>query len=65
MEQVLQILPSDISNCIKKYMDREQIDIQEIRLRVNQPIEINDGKHVFWLKNHFFQPQMLRYFLTR
>ncbi len=65
MEQVLQILPSHISAQIKKFLEQEKVNIQEIRLRVNQAIELNDGKEVFWLHSSLFSASDATLFLNK
>ncbi|WP_058307477.1 stage III sporulation protein AA [Gracilibacillus massiliensis] len=65
MEQVLKILPNHISSTIKEYIEQKQIPLQEIRLRVNQAIEINDGSHVYWLNDTSFSASDATLFLNK
>lgn len=65
MDSVLKILPNHISEQIDFFLAKEDIDIQEIRLRVNQPVELNDGKCVTWLKQTNFTKSDANMFLNK
>ncbi|MDX8046017.1 stage III sporulation protein AA [Gracilibacillus sp. S3-1-1] len=65
MDSVLQILPDHISKQISVFQKKEKLDIQEIRLRVNRPVELNDGKRVFWLRERSFTEADAKMFLNK
>ncbi|WP_066193022.1 MULTISPECIES: stage III sporulation protein AA [Gracilibacillus] len=65
MESVLSILPKPIAAAVKAFMNQNSFDIQEIRLRVNHPVEMNDGKRVKWLSEAYFSQEDARLFLNK
>ncbi|GAB2573609.1 stage III sporulation protein AA [Gracilibacillus alcaliphilus] len=65
MESVLNILPKQIGQQVRQFLEQNPFDLQEIRLRVNQPIEINNGKQVKWLTATYFSPEDAQRFLNK
>ncbi|WP_163537750.1 stage III sporulation protein AA [Gracilibacillus sp. YIM 98692] len=65
MENILNLLPETISSEIRQAMKNKRFQPQEIRLRMNQPVELNDGTNIIWLfKTRLTQSEALL-FLNR
>ncbi|UOQ47476.1 stage III sporulation protein AA [Gracilibacillus caseinilyticus] len=65
MESVLQILPNHITDHIHAVLEDKDFDVQEIRLRVNQPVELNNGRDVRWLQQTHFSQSDATLFLNK
>src|SRR5699024_1333072 len=65
MKAILHLLPSHLSESLYLFIKQSQLDIQEIRLRVNQPIEINDGVKTRWLSDIVFTHTDATLFLNK
>lgn len=65
MEGILRLLPGHISAIIRHWMERNKVNLQEIRLRVNQPVEINDGIKANWLSETIFTEEDATLFLNK
>ncbi|MBB6511763.1 stage III sporulation protein AA [Gracilibacillus halotolerans] len=56
MQIIYRLLPDSIRGELDEFFKHRSIKPQEIRLRVNRPVEINDGLRVYWLsKSRFSQ----------
>lgn len=65
MEGVLRLLPDRLSAIITQWIKKNRMNIQEIRLRVNQPVEINDGIKASWLPGSTFTEADATLFLNK
>jgi stage III sporulation protein AA len=64
MEGIFAILPNHITTEIQKYLHKEVFPVQEIRLRINRPVEINDGKNVKLFYHLTFTTHDAKYLLN-
>lgn len=64
MQTIYRLLPDHIKEDLEAFFSNNRIKPQEIRLRVNRPIEINDGIRVYWLAKHRLSQQDANRFLS-
>lgn len=64
MQTIYRLLPDHIKEELEAFLSKNRIKPQEIRLRVNRPIEINDGIRVYWLAKHRLSQQDANRFLS-
>src|SRR5699024_9605444 len=54
MEEILRLFPIRHSHRLRKYIGISWEDLQEIRLRVNSPIELNFSNRIEWIQTAMF-----------
>ena len=64
MQIIYRLLPDGIREELEEFFKHKNIKPQEIRLRVNRPVEINDGLRVYWLSKHRFSQKDAATFLS-
>ncbi|ENH97442.1 stage III sporulation protein AA [Gracilibacillus halophilus YIM-C55.5] len=65
MDQILSLFPPNMANQMREKIQSEKIQLQEIRIRINRPIELNDGRHAIWLYNQKVTKQDALYLLNK
>src|SRR5690625_1599368 len=65
IENILRILPEHIQLTLQKELTFNWENVQEIRLRLNKPIEINYYHHVEWLNHVIFTAKDSMYVLNQ
>ncbi|HZW67333.1 MAG TPA: stage III sporulation protein AA [Pseudogracilibacillus sp.] len=65
MEEILRIFPIHLQSLINKHIALKWTNLQEIRLRVNAPVELNFSKRVDWLESHIFTLDDRNYVLSQ
>ncbi|MFC4404240.1 stage III sporulation protein AA [Gracilibacillus xinjiangensis] len=65
MEGIYSLLPEHIAKEIRAFIIAEAFSPQEIRLRLNRPIELNDGKDFRWISHLRLTDQEANYLLNR
>ena len=64
MQIIYRLLPDGIREELEEFFKHKNIKPQEIRLRVNRPVEINDGLRMYWLSKHRFSQKDAATFLS-
>lgn len=65
MEEILRIFPLHHQKLMDNHVGTRWRDLQEIRLRVNRPIELNFSNRVDWLSPHIFTVNDRNYVLSQ
>src|SRR5690625_3413698 len=65
MEEILRILPDKMKNLIRLHVANKWDQLEEIRLRLNHPVELNFYNHVEWLKGYLFSKKDSMYVLSQ
>lgn len=65
MEEILRIFPLPLQQLINKHIASKWSNLQEIRLRVNGPIELNYSNQVEWLEPYIFTADDRNYVLSQ
>ncbi|SER16228.1 stage III sporulation protein AA [Gracilibacillus ureilyticus] len=65
MEVIYSLLPDQMAKDIQNYIHSHSFTPQEIRLRINRPIEINSGSDIHWITHQRLSQQEAKYILNR
>ncbi|KAB8128461.1 stage III sporulation protein AA [Gracilibacillus oryzae] len=65
MEVIYSLLPEHIAWEIRQFIKTEHFHPQEIRLRIDRPIELNKGRQVQWLSHLRISQKDAKYILNR
>lgn len=65
MEEIIRLFPKEVKGHLLKRINGEWSKLEEIRLRLNQPIELIFTHKVKWLKNIILNEQFRTYILNK